>query len=66
MYTNSDSIPTLQEYLPRAKEPPIPPEVSATGALDRQWLGITGGLVTYPVILLVSGVPEGKFPTYWL
>ena len=29
-------------------------QTRAPGALDRRWLGITGGLVTYPVILLVS------------
>ena len=33
-------------------------ECQTPGALDRRWLGITGGLVTYPVILLAlySGV----------
>ena len=33
-------------------------ECQTPGALDRRWLGITGGLVTYPVILLVSEFPK--------
>ena len=33
-------------------------ECQTPGALDRRWLGITGGLVAYPVILLVSELPK--------
>ena len=36
-------------------------ECQTPGALDRRWLGITGGLVTYPVILLVSEFPKESY-----
>ena len=45
----------------RKKQKPREPPCQTPGALDRRWLGITGGLVTYPVILLASEFPKESY-----